>query len=140
MDVENSKINLIKIIIIIRRLRICWWRKNIIIILLSLELILLTLFFSLSTSLTNLPSFSLFIILILIVRGSTLGLRILVSLSYSHNSSNPIFINLLTFDKNTYSNNNILYFYKKFKLKYYTHILFNFNYTTKLLNKSYINS
>lgn len=103
MDVENSKINFINIILILRITSLCWWRKNIIILLLRLEFILISLFFLISLSIITSLYTSILIILIIIVRGSRLGLRLLVTISKSHNSSNSYYINLLTFDKNNFT-------------------------------------
>lgn len=105
MDVENLYINIIFIIIIIRTLRICWWRKNIILILLSLEILIISLFISIILSISTISTSSLLIILAIIVRGSRLGLRLLVSISHLHKSSNSIYINTLTYDKTTHSFN-----------------------------------
>lgn len=100
MDVENSKINLITIIILIRIIRICWWRKNIITILLRLELLIISLFTVITFYISEISLSSLLIILTIIVRGSRIGLRLLISLSHTHNSSNSSFINIITFAKN----------------------------------------
>lgn len=103
MDVENSiKINFIKIIIIISVSRICWWRKNMILILLSLELLILSIFTIIIINVPIISIFNMLIIISIIVRGSTIGLALLVSLVNSHNSSSSVYINILTFDKNSY--------------------------------------
>lgn len=90
MDVENSFINVIKAIILIRITRIFWWRKNIIILLLSLELLLISTFTLISTNLLFISATSLLIILTIIVAGSSLGLVLLVSLCRFFKSPNSL--------------------------------------------------
>lgn len=85
--------------------RICWWRKNIILILLRLEILILSIFTIIIISIPTTSIFNLLVIITVIVRGSTIGLGLLVSLVNSHNSSSSIYINILTFDKNNYSYN-----------------------------------
>lgn len=103
MDVEKSNINLLSIIIIIRVLRICWWRKRIILILLRLELLIISIFTTIITIISLASNSSLLLILAIIVTGSSLGLSLLVSISHLHNSSNSYYINMLTSDKNSIS-------------------------------------
>lgn len=85
----DAKIELIllKLIAWLRMFSICWWRKNVIIILLRLELFLITLFVLVNEINSLFISFYILIIATIIVRGSSLGLALLVSISRSHNSS-----------------------------------------------------
>nr|YP_010219075.1 NADH dehydrogenase subunit 4L [Phoneutria boliviensis]UBY46228.1 NADH dehydrogenase subunit 4L [Phoneutria boliviensis] len=85
-------------------LSMCWWRKNIIPMLLSMELMLISLYFFLTSSNSLISMSSLLIMLTLMASGSSMGLSLLVSLSRSHNSSSSTPINMLTFAKINYSN------------------------------------
>nr|YP_009131529.1 NADH dehydrogenase subunit 4L [Argyroneta aquatica]AIL95163.1 NADH dehydrogenase subunit 4L [Argyroneta aquatica]QNV11920.1 NADH dehydrogenase subunit 4L [Pisaura mirabilis] len=86
---------LMKLMMYISILSMCWWRKTIIMLLLSLELLLISLFLSLSIN-NQFSQISLFSMLVMMTAGSSIGLSMLVSLSHSHNSSNSIFINMMT--------------------------------------------
>jgi len=100
LDVEISSINFIKTVLILSLTRILWWRKNIIILLLNLELIIIsTLYLIILVNIIS-PFINILIILTLIARASSIGLRLIISLSRSFNSSNSIYIWSLIFDKN----------------------------------------
>nr|YP_009744384.1 NADH dehydrogenase subunit 4L [Oxyopes hupingensis]QIE13336.1 NADH dehydrogenase subunit 4L [Oxyopes hupingensis] len=90
------------IMITLSILSMCWWRKNILIMILSLEMLLISLFFHIATNMNLISLPSLMIMLTMMVSGSSMSLSMLISLSNSHKSSNSIFINFLTFVKNYY--------------------------------------
>lgn len=83
--------------------------------------------------------FNILIIIAIIVRGSTTGLGLLVSIVNSHNSSSSIYINMLTFDKNNYpfniNYNNIIHIKNFHNLYYKYYITANTNYiSNKIFN------
>nr|AWN56282.1 NADH dehydrogenase subunit 4L [Goeldia sp. DPP-2018] len=96
---------IMKTMIIMSMTSLCWWRKNIIMLLLSIELLILSLFCLISFSFMMNPSIQLLSMLVIMATGTSLGLSLLVSMSFSHNSLSSNFINSLTFDKNNYSIN-----------------------------------
>nr|YP_010545525.1 NADH dehydrogenase subunit 4L [Parasteatoda cingulata]UYG23922.1 NADH dehydrogenase subunit 4L [Parasteatoda cingulata] len=86
-------------IMIINMISILWWRKNIIILLLNLELLLISLFSIMLVYNLSSSFISALIMLTIMVSGSSIGLSMLVSLSQSHHSSKSSFMWMLTFDK-----------------------------------------
>jgi len=99
LDVEIDKI-FVKIIILLRIFRICWWRKNIIVILLRLELLVISLYTLLNQFNSLYIAFYILVIATIIVRASSLGLSLIVSLSRAHNSSSCSFIWNIIFENN----------------------------------------
>nr|YP_010297092.1 NADH dehydrogenase subunit 4L [Plator insolens]UMI39152.1 NADH dehydrogenase subunit 4L [Plator insolens] len=97
--------NFMNIMISISIMSMCWWRKNLIPMLMSLELLIISLFLTLLTSISFSSLSSMLIILVLMVSGSSLGLSLLVSMSHSHKSSMSSYMNMMTFDKIYYSIN-----------------------------------
>nr|QNV12051.1 NADH dehydrogenase subunit 4L [Linyphia triangularis] len=82
----------IKLMVTMSFLSICWWRKNIIFMLLSLEMLLMSLFILLMMNNNLNMTMSMLIMVTIMVSGSSIGLAFLVALSRSHNSSNCTFI------------------------------------------------
>nr|YP_009158058.1 NADH dehydrogenase subunit 4L [Carrhotus xanthogramma]AKH36474.1 NADH dehydrogenase subunit 4L [Carrhotus xanthogramma] len=91
--------NLLFTMIMMSLTSMCWWRKNIILMLLSLEMLIMSLFTLMATSLPLSNMSSLLLMLVMMVSGSSFGLSLLVSMSHTYNSSNSIYINLLTYVK-----------------------------------------
>nr|AIA77343.1 NADH dehydrogenase subunit 4L [Argiope amoena] len=86
--------NVIKTMILISITSLWWWRKNVIILLLSLELMLMSIFTLIATKMFVLSPMSLLSMLTIMVAGSSLGLVLLVSLCRFFKSPNslPIWI------------------------------------------------
>nr|AOW68570.1 NADH dehydrogenase subunit 4L [Ebrechtella tricuspidata] len=81
----------------------CWWRKNIITMLLSMEFLLISLYYFISQLITTISLSSFLIMLVMMVSGSSLGLSLLISLSQTHNSSSTTSINMFTFAKTSFN-------------------------------------
>nr|YP_009172226.1 NADH dehydrogenase subunit 4L [Cyrtarachne nagasakiensis]ALF36383.1 NADH dehydrogenase subunit 4L [Cyrtarachne nagasakiensis] len=86
----------IKILIIISIISLWWWRKNILIILLNFEFMILSIFTLISLKINFISSLSLMIMLTIMVAGSSLGLTLMVSLCrfFKSSESLPIWMNI----------------------------------------------
>nr|YP_009689587.1 NADH dehydrogenase subunit 4L [Neoscona multiplicans]QCF46306.1 NADH dehydrogenase subunit 4L [Neoscona multiplicans] len=82
--------NSIKIMILIGITSLLWWRKNIIILLLSLELMLMSIFTLIAMKLFLMSPISIMIMLTIMVAGSSLGLVLMVSLCRFFKSPNAL--------------------------------------------------
>nr|YP_009680183.1 NADH dehydrogenase subunit 4L [Neoscona scylla]QDF64717.1 NADH dehydrogenase subunit 4L [Neoscona scylla] len=87
--------NSIKTMILISITSLWWWRKNIIILLLSLELMLMSIFTLIATKLFSMSPISIMIMLTIMVAGSSLGLVLMVSLCRFFKSPNTLPVWLL---------------------------------------------
>nr|AUJ21347.1 NADH dehydrogenase subunit 4L [Tetragnatha similis] len=95
---------LMKILFTTSLVSLCWWRKNIILLLLSMEMILTILFMIISSmSLTSMSLNSMFMLTMMVI-GSSIGISMMVALSRLQNSTNSSIIWSLTFDKTNSSN------------------------------------
>nr|YP_009171757.1 NADH dehydrogenase subunit 4L [Tetragnatha nitens]AKG65089.1 NADH dehydrogenase subunit 4L [Tetragnatha nitens] len=103
---------LMKTLFMISLMCFMWWRKNIIMILLSMEMILTILFISISsTAYMNLSLNSMFMLIMMVV-GSSIGISLMVAISRLQNSINSTTIWTLTFVEN-YNNNSFYSTYQK---------------------------
>nr|YP_010026029.1 NADH dehydrogenase subunit 4L [Cyriopagopus hainanus]YP_025745.1 NADH dehydrogenase subunit 4L [Cyriopagopus schmidti]AAP51155.1 NADH dehydrogenase subunit 4L [Cyriopagopus schmidti]QOQ36843.1 NADH dehydrogenase subunit 4L [Cyriopagopus hainanus] len=91
---------MIKAVMFSSLISMLWFRNSIIQMLLSLELLLISCFISLSTCTSTISLFSLMFFLTIMVSGSALGLSMLVASSRHHHSSSPFHLFILSFDKN----------------------------------------
>nr|QDP17874.1 NADH dehydrogenase subunit 4L [Parachtes ignavus] len=77
-------------------LSMCWWRNHLIMMLLSLEMLLLSILFLLMNSFSVNFAYNLLMLLLMMVTASSFGLSILVTISRSHKSSlTQTFTNLI---------------------------------------------
>nr|YP_009679479.1 NADH dehydrogenase subunit 4L [Harpactocrates apennicola]QDP17926.1 NADH dehydrogenase subunit 4L [Harpactocrates apennicola] len=92
--------------ILISMSSMCWWRNHIIMMLLSLEMLLITIFLLMSNLMTISFSFTMLIFLTTMVCASSFGLSVLVAISRNHKSTITSPTTSMIYNNNTISNKN----------------------------------
>nr|QDP17861.1 NADH dehydrogenase subunit 4L [Parachtes riberai] len=78
---------MITVMVTISMLSMCWWRNHLIMLLLSLEMLLLSVLYLLLNTFNVNFAYNLLMLLLMMVMASCFGLSMLVSISRSHKSS-----------------------------------------------------
>nr|YP_009680087.1 NADH dehydrogenase subunit 4L [Parachtes romandiolae]QDP17913.1 NADH dehydrogenase subunit 4L [Parachtes romandiolae] len=78
---------MITTMIFISILSLCWWRNHLIMMMLSLEMMLLSILFLLMNTFNLNFAYNLLMLLLMMVTASSFGLSMLVTISRSHKSS-----------------------------------------------------
>nr|YP_009110429.1 NADH dehydrogenase subunit 4L [Tetragnatha maxillosa]AIX11773.1 NADH dehydrogenase subunit 4L [Tetragnatha maxillosa] len=87
---------LMKILFAMSFMSMCWWRKIVILMLLSMEMMLTILFLSITSSNFLSSYFNSMFMLVMMVIGSSMGISMMVTLSRLQNSCNSQLIWSLT--------------------------------------------